>query len=77
MFGDFHGNLPDLLSFSNLLWPLGLHLSPGRFLFLGDYVDRGLFSIEVVSYLFALKILYPDKVYLIRGNHELRNVNIS
>lgn len=77
MFGDFHGNMRDLLAFSKILWPLGMHLTPGSFLFLGDYVDRGAYSIEVLSYLFAQKIMLPDKVFLLRGNHELSAVNIS
>ena len=77
VFGDFHGNMADLIAFSKLLWPLGMHLTPGSFLFLGDYVDRGQYSIEVLSYLFAQKIMLPDKVFMLRGNHELRAVNIS
>ena len=77
MFGDFHGNMRDLLAFSKILWPLGMHLTPGSFLFLGDYVDRGAYSIEVLSYLFAQKIMLPDKVFMLRGNHELSAVNIS
>lgn len=75
VFGDIHGNLEDLHFFSDNIWRLGMSLTAGNFLFLGDYVDRGLSCLEVVAYLFAMKLLLPHKVFLLRGNHETRDVN--
>lgn len=74
VFGDIHGNLEDLHFFSDNIWKLGMDLTAGKFLFLGDYVDRGLSSLECVAYLFGLKLLYPSKIHLLRGNHETRDV---
>jgi len=75
VFGDIHGNLEDLHFFSDNIWRLGMKLTAGNFVFLGDYVDRGLSCLEVVSYLFSMKLLLPHKVFLLRGNHETRDVN--
>lgn len=74
--GDLHGNLTDLGFFAERIWqPLGVSLTAGNLLFLGDYVDRGTASLEVAAYVLALKVLHPNKVFLLRGNHETRAVN--
>ncbi len=75
VFGDIHGNIEELQFFSDMIWMKGVHLTAGIFLFLGDYVDRGMYSVECVAYLLAMKVRNPTKVYLLRGNHELRDVN--
>ncbi|AIN95964.1 serine/threonine protein phosphatase, putative [Leishmania panamensis] len=71
VFGDLHGNFRDLFYFmDNLISFQDLRYTPHRFVFLGDYVDRGEFSVEVVAYLLSMKVLAPHKVLLLRGNHE-------
>lgn len=71
--GDVHGNLRDLLRiFSSLS-----NISVQKFIFLGDYVDRGEFSMEVLTLLFSLKITFPENIYLLRGNHEFTETNLG
>ncbi|KAJ1464371.1 Metallo-dependent phosphatase-like protein [Baffinella frigidus] len=73
--GDIHGNLLDLTFFRRTVWPAGPAAQGGDFLFLGDFVDRGADSLPVVAYMMALKVLHPKKWWMIRGNHETREVN--
>ena len=63
--GDIHGSLHDLLRILNFIQE-----NDSKVLFLGDYVDRGNFSLECITILFAMKVMRPDSFYLIRGNHE-------
>jgi len=69
--GDIHGQLYDLFELFDHAGPK----EDQKFLFMGDYVDRGYYSIETFCYLAALKVKRPDQVYLLRGNHECRQVN--
>ena len=68
--GDIHGNVDDLLRiFERHGYPPSTN-----YLFLGDYVDRGAHSIEVLLLLYSLKVLFPDSVSMLRGNHECENI---
>ncbi|EAY05808.1 Ser/Thr protein phosphatase, putative [Trichomonas vaginalis G3] len=66
---DMHGQLFDMLKIFEIC------KESSKFLFLGDYVDRGPYSVELFIYLAAKKILQPNNYYLIRGNHEDSGVN--
>ena len=69
--GDIHGQYYDLLRvFDILKYP-----PKSKFLFLGDYVDRGKQSLECLLLLLCLKIQYPSNIFLLRGNHESEALN--
>ncbi|NXP23118.1 PPE2 phosphatase, partial [Scytalopus superciliaris] len=65
--GDLHGNLDDLLL---IFHKNGLPSQQNRYVFNGDYVDRGENSMEILIILFAFLLIYPNNLYLNRGNHE-------
>ncbi|EAY21798.1 Ser/Thr protein phosphatase, putative [Trichomonas vaginalis G3] len=69
--GDLHGNLHDLV---RILIKNGLPPKK-NYLFLGDLVDRGSYSIEVVTLLLSLLNVYPDNITILRGNHEYADIN--
>ncbi|KAK5947407.1 phosphoprotein phosphatase PP4 catalytic subunit [Knufia obscura] len=68
--GDIHGQFHDLME----LFRVAGDVPDTSYLFMGDFVDRGFYSLESFLLLLCLKVRYPDRITLIRGNHESRQI---
>lgn len=68
--GDVHGQHQDLVE----LFRIGGQCPDTNYLLMGDYVDRGYHSVETVTLLVALKVRFKDRITILRGNHESRQI---
>lgn len=76
IYGDTHGQLRDVLMlFHAYGWPDPK--SDVQYVFNGDFVDRGKHQIELLGLLLAFKLILPEKVWLVRGNHEDKGMNVK
>lgn len=73
--GDVHGQFYDVID--GIFAGNGLPSVENPYVFNGDFVDRGSFSVEVMLLLLSLKVACPSSMYLTRGNHESTDMTES
>ena len=69
--GKIHGHFHDLLE----IFEKGGQIPDTRYIFLGNFVNRGYNSVETIHLLFCLKLKYPNCITILRGCHETRHVS--
>ena len=85
IFGSIHGQFSDLMRFfqkygipdNNPNYEKKADIEALDYLFLGNFIDRGTYSLETICLLFALKLKFPDHIHLLRGSHEDKQINFS
>ena len=73
--GDTHGAIQESFLLIDYFYQIYQHDSKVKFIFVGDYVDRNPFDLENVTLITAFRLLFPDNVIMLRGNHEDRLIN--